>query len=182
MLRITTAFALAISLPAGVLAAPGAPRSPLDSHPARIRYVSNDAPFVVFDVSPRSVSGLRGPEEFREATLSFVATDVLRHVNVFTFSSSARHGMQEAASRVACGAKIAGSYSCAVPTQEALSQLKGAEGLLGLRIEAEGLEGDRSTVLITLPVKAGAARPPPAPAPASVSPPTLTLLAAPAAQ
>ena len=179
MLRITTAFALAISLPMVLLAAPGAPRSPLDSHPASIRYLSNDAPFVVFDVSPRSVSGSLGPE-LREATLTFVATDVLRHVNIFTFASSARHGTKEVAARVACGAKIAGSYSCAVPAREALSHLKGAEGLLGLRIEAEGLEGDRSTVLITLPVKAGAAKPPPAPA--STSPHTLTLLAAPPTQ
>ncbi|MET0543740.1 MAG: hypothetical protein ABWZ88_18505 [Variovorax sp.] len=189
------AFALAALLPASLLAAPGA-RSPADSatsaasalgnHPAVIRYVSNDAPFVVFDVSPRSVTTL--PADFADITLSFIATDALQQLNVFAWAAAAHDGSTRAANRVACGAREAGYGTCSVPARALLAGLERGEGQFGLRVEATGLEGDHSTVVITLPVKfAVSKRPLPAPAsrppaatPAPVlSPRTLTLLSAP---
>ncbi len=148
------AFALAI----GLAAAPGTAHSPLDSRPAEIRYLSNDAPFVIFGVSPRSLTG--SPYRFDDITLTYVATDALRQVQVFPYVRSARDGSARMAKAVACGAMEAGSRSCAVPVRDLLLQLEGGEGVFGLRIEALGLENDRSTVLVNLPVKLTAARAP----------------------
>jgi hypothetical protein len=179
MLRSTTALALALSLPA-VLAAPAwgqaAPASPLDSFPAQIEYLSNHAPFVVFDVVPRTLNVVRTAKSFKDVTLNFVATDLLHRVDVFTFVTTADGGSKEVAMRIACGGKDAGHHSCAIPTRDAVLLLKGVEGVFGLRIEAEGIEGDRSTVRITLPVSASARR---TLVPAVASPLGLTLLAAP---
>jgi hypothetical protein len=41
-----------------------------------------------------------------------------------------------------------------VPTDVALTHLDGDGGSIGLRIEAEGWDGERSVVQITLPVRA----------------------------
>jgi hypothetical protein len=153
----TMAFALALALPASVPAGPAVRSSPLGSAPAVIRYVSNDAPFVVFDVSPRSVTGPLG--DLREITLNFIATDALRQLNVFAYVTSARDGSTQSAAGTACGAFEPGSWRCTIPARALLERMDRGEGLLGLRIEAQGLERDRSTVVITLPVASSAARP-----------------------
>ena len=141
-------------------------RSPLSSDPAEIRYLSNEAPFVVFDVSPHSIDAPGGsgkPGAVGEAALTFVATDALSYVDIVAYASSPRNGVREVAKRVACGSYIAGYYRCVVPTADALAWLQGEGGLFGMRVEAEGLEGDRSTVQVTLPVKGNTVRLPPAP-------------------
>lgn len=172
--------ALLLWLAAGLATA--APRSPLDSFPAHIRYVSNDAPFVVFDVSPRSMTG--PPDAVDSITLSFVAVDALKQVYVFPYTTSAREGATRMAAAVTCAAPTAGPWECTIPARELLARLDQGEGHFGLRIEAQGLDNDRSTVVITLPVKLETAkrRAPPkrntAPVPSS-TPRTLTLITAP---
>lgn len=148
MLRTTTALALALSLVApSALAGRKAPqRSPLGIDPAVVTYLSNDAPFVVFDISPR---GLDGPGAgVDSAMLTFVATDPLQRVDVTTLSRTEAQGSR-VADRVACGTRMAGYHACAVPLAPARAQLAGA-GVVDLRIEAQGLDGQRSLVQITL--------------------------------
>jgi hypothetical protein len=180
MLRTTILFALAMTTTLAASAAPppgsDTVSSPLDSFPARFDYVSNNAPFVVFDIAPRTLNAAAALKAFKELKLTFVATEPLHHVDIFTYVVPTSGNPAEAPTRVACGSTIAGHHSCSVPTREALLLLKGGEGLFGLRIEAEGIEGERSTVRITLPVKAGTGKPVPAKV---VSPMPLTLLAAP---
>lgn len=136
------------------------PSSPLGSYPAVIEYVSNNAPFVVFDVAPRTLAMRAGAKTSRDVALTFVATDALQHVDVFTYAVSASRGMLQAPTHIRCGAKSSGHHQCDVPSREALLLLKGEAGQFGLRIEAEGVEGDRSTVRITLPVKAASGKTP----------------------
>lgn len=192
MLRTITALALATSLSLGPAAAESAPgksagkvprkqvaaktlaKPPTDpnalaaalgTYPAKVEYASNDAPFVVFDVSPRKLDLTAGAADPKEASLTFVATDVLSYVNVFMYATSAPLAAaasapaepKEAPGRTACGSKTPGHYSCTVPLRAALAQLQGSDGFVGLRIETEGLDGDRSTIRVTLPVKAAAA-------------------------
>jgi hypothetical protein len=172
------AFALAFAVPASLPAGPAVPSSPLGYEPAVVHYVSNDAPFVVFDVSPRSVTG--PPDDFQDIALNFIATDALQQVNVFAYATSTREGTTQAASRVACGSRDPGYWTCAIPARELLMRMEAGDGLFGLRIEAEGLEHDHSTVVITLPVKVGAGKsvapPSPSPVPPAAPPRTLTLL------
>lgn len=191
MLRTITALALATVLPLSVAAAetarvkpqgkaprahaaakafakppaadPNALAAALGTYPAKVEYASNDAPFVVFDVSPRKLEPTAGAADPREASLMFVATDVLSYVNVFMYSTSAQSEPKDVPGRTACGSKTPGHYSCAVPLGAALAQLKGGDGIVGLRIETEGLDGDRSTVRVTLPVKAASQTTLPAP-------------------
>jgi hypothetical protein len=164
MSRTSIPLALVASLGLWLPLAAGqqVPSSPLDSAPARFEYVTNDAPFVVFDIAPRTLNAAAAIKSFKTLTLSFVATEPLHRVDVFTYVVPPRGKPQEAATRTACGSTISGHYDCTVPTREALLLLKGGEGLFGLRVEVEGIEGERSTVRITLPVKAGTARPAPA--------------------
>lgn len=138
------------------------PSSPLGSYPAVIDYVTNNAPFVVFDIAPRTLAMRAGAKTSRDVSLTFVATDALHHVDVFPYVVSTSRGVLPAPTRIACGGKISGHHQCDIPTREALLLLKGEAGQFGLRIEAEGVEGDRSTVRITLPVNAsnGKAQPP----------------------
>lgn len=136
------------------------PSSPLGSYPAVIEYATNNAPFVVFDIAPRTLAMRAGAKTSRDVSLTFVATDALHHVNVFTYAVSAKGGLLQAPTRIPCGAKISGHHQCDIPTREALLLLKGEAGQFGLRIEAEGVEGDRSTVRITLPVKASSGKAP----------------------
>ena len=138
----------------------GVPSSPLGSYPAVIEYVSNNAPFVVFDVAPRTLAMRAGAKTSRDLALTFVATDALHHVDVFTYVVSANRGVLLAPTQIRCGSKISGHHQCDVPTREALQLLKGEAGQFGIRIEAEGVEGDRSTVRITLPVKAASGKAP----------------------
>ncbi len=191
MLRTITALALATVLPLSVTAAetarvkpqgkaprahaaakafakppaadPNALAAALGTYPAKVEYASNDAPFVVFDVSPRKLEPTAGAADPREASLMFVATDMLSYVNVFMYSTSAQSEPKDVPGRTACGSKTPGHYSCAVPLGAALAQLKGGDGIVGLRIETEGLDGDRSTVRVTLPVKAASQTTLPAP-------------------
>ncbi|CAN5901930.1 hypothetical protein BH11PSE13_BH11PSE13_02450 [soil metagenome] len=146
---------------------PNALAAALGTYPAKVEYASNDAPFVVFDISPRKLELSAGAADPKEALLTFVATDVLSYVNVFMYSASASASAaastqaepKEVPGRTACGSKTPGHYSCTVPLRAALAQLQGGDGFVGLRIETEGLDGDRSTVRVTLPVKAAATAP-----------------------
>jgi len=154
-------------LPGNVATAPPAtspavPSSPLDSFPARFEYITNAAPFVVFDIAPRTLNAAAAIKSFKELTLSFVATEPLHRVDVFAYVVTSGGAVREAPTRTACGSTISGHYDCNVPAREALLLLKGGEGMFGLRIEAEGIEGERSTVRITLPVKAGGGKAAPA--------------------
>jgi hypothetical protein len=180
-LALLSTLAASLALAAPPAATPDITSSPLDSFPARFDYVSNNAPFVVFDIAPRSLVGPAALKAFKELVLSFVATDPLQKVDVYTYVVPNGGKPREAPTRTACGSTIAGHYSCSIPTHEALLLLQGVnganggEGLFGLRVEAEGIEGERSTVRITLPVKGGSAKPPPAKV---VSPLGLSFLAA----
>ena len=129
--------------------------SPLGMDPARIDYLADDAPFVVFDIAPRSLGGEPTPSGQGHAALTFMATDPLRQVSVAVVARPDRPGARDiAAVRTTCGPQIAGYHRCAVPTDVALTHLDGDGGSIGLRIEAEGSDGERSVVLITLPVRA----------------------------
>lgn len=156
-----TSISLAIAMVLLPASAQEIASSPLDSFPARFEYVSNNAPFVVFDIAPRTLNAAFAVKSFKELKLSFVVTDVLHRLDVYAYVIPKRGGMQEVATRIACGSTIAGHHSCAIPTRDALLLLKGGEGQFGLRIEAEGIEGERSTVRITLPVTTGTAKPAP---------------------
>jgi len=169
MLRTTTVLALVIALPM-VCAAAGPARglrkppppvvasSPLDMEPAVVDYVSNDAPFVVFDIAPRTLKGGFGPDASRKAELTFVATEPLAKVDVFSNATAPRTG-DGPPLRTACGQREPGHHSCTIALQEALVHLNGNAGHFALRIEAEGLDGERSTVRITLPVAGGIVKP-----------------------
>ncbi|WP_038209948.1 hypothetical protein [Xenophilus azovorans] len=145
------AAAAAIALGAGLATAPSGARSPLDGHPSQTRYLSNDAPFVVFGVTPTHVDG-----SARQVLLSFVATDRVEQVNVFPFVRAAPDAPAQMAAQVPCGPRDPGSWDCLVPVAGLLARLEGAAGQLGLRIEAHGdltQRGRHSTVIVTLPVR-----------------------------
>ncbi|MDM0045867.1 hypothetical protein QTH91_15370 [Variovorax dokdonensis] len=143
--------ALAAALGATAAHGAGQYESTLDGHPSVTRYVSNDAPFVVFGVTPTHLDGQGGP-----LTLTFIATDRLEQVNVFPFVRSAPGGQAVMRSKVACGPRDAGSWNCSVPVADLLERMDSSEGQLGLRIEAQGELHDlrqHSTVIVTLPVR-----------------------------
>ena len=155
MKHFRIALALTLALCPWLSAAAASPPSPLGMDPARIEYLANDAPFVVFDITPRSLDGEPTPGGQGHATLTFIATDPLQQVSVAVASRPDRPGAREiAAVRVTCGPQIAGYHRCAIPTDVALIHLDGDGGSIGLRIEADGPDGERSVVLITLPVRA----------------------------
>lgn len=144
---------LTMLVPAPLFAAPpgSRPASSLDSHPARIRYVSNDAPFVVFGVTPTQIDA-----RAKTITLTFMATDPLAQVNVFPFVRAANDAPARMTRLVPCGPRDAGSWDCQIPTAELLAHLEGNDGEFGLRIEAHGEMRERanhSTVIITVPVR-----------------------------
>lgn len=125
--------------------------SSLDGYPSVTRYISNDAPFVVFGVTPTHLDGQSGPVK-----LTFIATDRLEQVNVFPFVRSGPGGNARMRNLVACGPRDAGSWDCTVPVADLLAELESPEGQLGLRIEAQGdprERGQHSTVIITMPVR-----------------------------
>ena len=129
--------------------------SPLGMDPARIDYLANGAPFVVFDIAPRSFDGAPTPDGRGHAALTFVATDPLRRLNVAVAVRPDRPGAREIATlHTACGPQIAGHHRCSIPTDVALTQLDGDGGSIALRIDAEGEDGARSVVHLTLPVRA----------------------------
>jgi len=126
-------------------------RSPLGSYPADIRYLSNEAPFVVFDVWPRSLGA--APRDAEAVTLTFVATDALRQVNVFAYARAGPSGATQMAAGVPCGPRDAGSWECRIPARALIERLDAGDGEFGLRIEADGAGDQHSTVLVTLPMK-----------------------------
>jgi len=131
--------------------------STLDGRPAQTVYLSNDAPFVVFGVTPTQLEKRSG-----QVLLTFVATERLEQVNVFPFVRSSPEGPATLRAQVRCGPRDAGSWDCVVPVAELLADLSGPRGQLGLRIEAHGDlrdRGEHSTVIVTLPVRPADARP-----------------------
>lgn len=123
----------------------------LDGHPWVTQYLSNDAPFVVFGVTPTSLVATSA-----SITLTFIATDPLDQVNVFPFVRRSPDGPARMRSHVSCGPRDAGSWNCLIPVADLLRDLKESDGELGLRIEAHGelrQRGDHSTVIVTLPVR-----------------------------
>ena len=143
-------LAAAFVLVAGLAAVPARALSTLDGWPSRTHYLSNDAPFVVFGVTPTQVD-----REAAQVQLSFIATDRLSRVEVYTFVRNTPTDRVLLRSQVACGPREPGSWNCAVPVAAPLAELAGPQGELGLRIEAHGdlrKPGEHSTVLVTLPV------------------------------
>lgn len=144
--------------------APGARASmaALGMQPAQVEYLANDAPFVVFDVSPRSLSAEDAARGVSQVSLSYVAVDALSRVEVSTFTRSGAAGEVQVHGlpvRIDCGGGIAGYRQCTVPAIGADARASG-DLHFGLRVEAEGLDGERSVVLVMLPVQ----RPPAPPA------------------
>ena len=89
MLRNTMSWVLLLALHqsghGGPPAANDTVSSPLSSYPAQFEYVTNNAPFVVFDIAPRSLNGPAALKAFRELELTFVATDPLHRVDITTY-------------------------------------------------------------------------------------------------
>lgn len=124
--------------------------SSLDGHPAVTQYLMNDAPFVVFGVTPTRLGAAS-----THLTLSFIATDPLQQVHVFPFVRRTPYDPARLQPHVPCGPRDAGSWDCRIPVAELLRKLQDGEGELGLRIEAHGdlrVRGEHSTVIVTLPV------------------------------
>ncbi|WP_439590568.1 hypothetical protein [Hydrogenophaga sp.] len=123
----------------------------LDGHPSVTQYLSNDAPFVVFGVTPTSLGAAS-----TSLKLTFIATDPLEQVNVFPFVRRTPDGPARLRPHVACGPRDPGSWDCHIPVAELLRELKDSDGELGLRIEAHGdlrKRSQHSTVIVTLPVR-----------------------------
>jgi hypothetical protein len=124
--------------------------STLDGWPSRTVYLSNDAPFVVFGVTPTQVD-----RRAAQIQLSFIATDRLSTVEVYTFVRDTPGDRVLLRSQATCGPREIGSWDCVVPVAGPLNELQGPQGELGLRIEAHGdprKPSEHSTVLVTLPV------------------------------
>lgn len=145
----TKVLAGALVLAASLAAGPSSAVSTLDGWPSRTVYLSNDAPFVVFGVTPTQLD-----RRATQVQLSFIATDPLSQVQVYTFVRDTSSGRTLLRSQVACGPREAGSWDCMVPVAQLLAELAGPQSELGLRIEAHGdlrKPGEHSTVLVTLP-------------------------------
>lgn len=141
----------AAALAASLGSAASGPGSTLDGYPSVTRYIANDAPFVVFGVTPTHFDGQAGPLK-----LTFIATDRLEQVNVFPFVRSTPGGSARMRTQVSCGPRDPGSWDCTVPVAALLAELDGTHGELGLRIEAHGDLRDRrqhSTVIVTMPAR-----------------------------
>jgi hypothetical protein len=138
------AFAFALGL--GTAGA----ESTLDGHPSTTTYLSNDAPFVVFGVTPTRLD-----RQAAQLRLSFIATDRLSQVNVFPFVRSSPRERALLRSAIPCGPRDAGSWDCLLPVGALLRELGGPGGEIGLRIEAHGdprLPAQHSTVVVIVPV------------------------------
>lgn len=131
-------------------AGPSGAASTLDGWPSRTVYLSNDAPFVVFGVTPTQLDRQAG-----QLQLSFIATDRLSKVEVYTFVRDKPDERVVLRSQVACGPRERGAWDCVVPVAHLYTELTGPQGELGLRIEAHGdlrRPGEHSTVIVTVPV------------------------------
>lgn len=125
--------------------------STLDGFPAVTQYLSNDAPFVVFGVTPTRLGAAS-----TRLTLSFIATDPLQQVHVFPFVRRSPDDPAHLRPHVPCGPRDVGSWDCTIPVAALLRALGGSDGEIGLRIEAHGdlrERGQHSTVIVTLPVR-----------------------------
>ena len=125
--------------------------STLDGHPSVTQYLKNDAPFVVFGVTPTQLHTASGT-----LTLTFIATDPLSQVSVFPYVRRPSENPSGLRDQISCGPRDMGSWNCRIPVAALLQELRDQDGELGLRIEAHGDARDRnqhSTVLITVPVK-----------------------------
>lgn len=123
----------------------------LDGQPSVTQYLSNDAPFVVFGVTPTSLVATSA-----SLTLTFMATDPLAQVNVFPFVRRSSDGPASLRPHVVCGPRDVGSWDCRIPVADLLRDIQDSDGELGLRIEAHGelrARGQHSTVIVTLPVR-----------------------------
>lgn len=140
-------------LAASLAAGPAGAASTLDGWPSRTVYLSNDAPFVVFGVTPTRLD-----RRAAQLQLSFIATDSLSKVEVYTFVRDRPDERVVLRSQVACGPRERGSWDCVVPVAHLFSELAGPQGELGLRIEAHGdlrRPAEHSTVIVTVPVGQG---------------------------
>lgn len=132
----------------------------LDGHPSVTQYLTNEAPFVVFGVTPTQVD--KGAHSL---VLTFMATEPLEQVNVFPFVRRSSDGPMRLRPHVVCGPKEPGSWNCPIPVTELLHGLPDSGAEIGLRIEAHGdlrVRTQHSTVIVTVPVR-------PAPAARSAS-------------
>lgn len=142
--------------------------STIDGWPSKTDYLSNDAPFVVFGVTPTRLQ--------RNATqlkLAFIATEALSEVKVFPFVRAAPGARGLLRNPVPCGPRERGYWECVLPVAGLLTELEGPQGELGLRIEAHGnprVLTEHSTVVITVPV-GGEDKPPPHPQTVSIGKP-----------
>lgn len=137
-------------LAASLATGPSGAVSTMDGWPSRTVYLSNNAPFVVFGVTPTQLDRKAAQVQF-----SFIATDRLSQVDVFAFFRDTPGGRTFIRSHVACGPREAGSWDCTVPVAQLLAELEGSQGEIGLRVEAHGdlrRPGEHSTVVVTLPV------------------------------
>ncbi|MBX3608996.1 MAG: hypothetical protein KF871_03800 [Hydrogenophaga sp.] len=143
---VVLAGAAALALSLGTAGA----ESTLDGWPSKTDYLSNDAPFVVFGVTPTRLN--------RDATqlkLAFIATESLSAVKVFPFVRAAPGERAPLQSPVQCGPRERGYWECALPVSDLLADLQGPHGELGLRIEAHGDPRElreHSTVVVVVPV------------------------------
>jgi hypothetical protein len=143
-------LASAIAL-AALMSGPARAGSSLDGHPVVTQYLSNDAPFVVFGVTPTRLHTTS-----TALTLTFIATDPLQQVHVFPFVRRSPDGPARLRPHVTCGPRDVGSWDCTIPVAALLRDLQDSDGELGLRIEAHGDLRERrqhSTVIVTLPVR-----------------------------
>lgn len=125
--------------------------SSLDGHPSVTQYLSNEAPFVVFGVTPTQLGG--GEDRI---VLTFIATDPLEQVHVFPFVRRTRDAPAHLRSQVVCGPRDSGSWNCPIPVAELLQGLPDSGAEIGLRIEAHGdprRPAEHSTVIVTVPVR-----------------------------
>ncbi|WP_439518240.1 hypothetical protein [Hydrogenophaga sp.] len=133
----------------------GQAHASLDGYPSVTQYLSNDAPFVVFGVTPTRLN-----EASSRLTLTFIATDPLDQVNVFPFVRHTPDGPARLRPHVTCGPREPGSWNCHIPVADLLREFKDGDGEIGLRIEAHGnlrSRGQHSTVIVTVPVRHAAA-------------------------
>lgn len=148
--KTASGLAGTVLLAAGLASSPCGAESTLDGWPSKTDYLSNDAPFVVFGVTPTQL--VRQAQHLR---LSFIATERLSQVQVFPFVRTGPGAPAPLNRPVSCGPRDAGSWDCTIPLGHLLNELDGPRGELGLRIEAHGDPrrlAEHSTVVVTLPL------------------------------
>lgn len=164
----TSLLASAAVLAASVVASPAHAVSTIDGWPSTTEYLSNDAPFVVFGVTPTRLE--RNASQLK---LAFIATESLSAVKVFPFVRAGPGARGSLRNPLPCGPRERGYWECTLPVAALLADLEGPQGELGLRIEAHGdprVLTEHSTVVVIVPV-GGEDRPPPHPQTVSIGKP-----------